>query len=116
MPFKLRVEFREVGCINVVPSAGATTSSEEERSSAKSPTSQCLSEFSKSGLQSFILIITAVPITILYSEPDQVGPLGETFMTRHSADCTFKKVIFRETDFPEKIKNKNFVKLVSRKK
>ena len=92
MPFKLRVEFREVGCINVVPSAGATTSSEEERSSAKSPTSQCLSEFSKSGLQSFILIITAVPITILYSEPDQVGPLGETFMTRHSADCTFKKV------------------------
>ena len=93
MPFKLRVEFREVGCINVVPSAGATTSSEEERSSAKSPTSQCLSEFSKSGLQSFILIITAVPITILYSEPDQIGPLGETFMTRHSADCTFKKVM-----------------------
>ena len=92
MPFKLRVEFREVGCINVVPSAGGATTSSEEGSSAKSPTSQCLSEFSKSGLQSFILIITAVPITILYTEPDQVGPLGETFMTRHSADCTFKKV------------------------
>ena len=82
-PFKLRVDFREIGgCL-----AAAVGSSDE---GSKSPDSQCISGCD--GLQSVILIITAIPITTSYSELEQVRPIGGTYMTRHSADCTFTKV------------------------
>ena len=82
-PFKLRVDFREIGgCL-----AAAGGSSDE---GSKSPDSQCISGCD--GLQSVILIITAIPITTSYSELEQVRPIGGTYMTRHSADCTFTKV------------------------
>ena len=84
-PFKLRVDFREIG---VLPSVGGGSSDE----GSKTPDSQCLSGCEQVGLQSVILIITAVPITILYTEKDQMNPLKGNFMTRHSSDCTFKKV------------------------
>jgi hypothetical protein len=93
-PFKLRVDFREIGACTASSLGGGHSSDEGSRS----PDSQSIEAAAaaatgvEAGLQSVCLIITAVPVVSAYSEPDQVNPFGATFITRHNATCSFTKV------------------------
>ena len=84
-PFKLRVDFREIGA--------CTGESEVGSRSPKSGSGVEVASGGESGLQSVCLIIAAVPIVSAYTQPDQVlPPGGAIFITRHSAASIFTKV------------------------
>lgn len=83
-PFKLRVDFREIGA--------CTDPASEIGSSPKSPESSNHS-LNEMGLQSVCLIIAATPLTSAYTQGDQETPgLGGPFITRHSAAGKYTKV------------------------
>lgn len=105
-PFKLRVDFREIGACT-----GGSLGGHSSDEGSRSPDSQSIeaaaaaaasaaggveaglaSRGVEAGLHSVCLIITAVPIVSAYSETDQVNPFGATFITRHSAGCVYSKV------------------------
>ena len=88
-PFKLRVDFREIGTCSPVSLGGAHSSDEGSRS----PDSQSMEATTgEAGLHSVCLIITAVPIVTAYTDPEQVNPFGATLITRHSSSCIYTKV------------------------
>ena len=88
-PFKLRVDFREIGACT----DGSLPASEVGSRSPKSGSVVEVTSGGELGLQSVCLIIAAVPIVSAYTQPDQVlPPGGAVFITRHSAAGTFTKV------------------------
>ena len=89
-PFKLRVDFREIGACTADPAVTSEVGSSPKSGSMSEATSG--HSGNEVGIQSVCLIIAAIPLTTAYNQADQMNPVGGTFMTRHSAAGKYTKV------------------------